>query len=184
LQYHNEHNRVFLFKCYWYDTTNKGIRVDTHHDLVEINSKARLHNVDDVFVFTKQCKQVYYIYTPSFRNDRSRVGWLSVLKTKPRGRVEVVQDGNDESNIGDDVFQLGELVDPYRVALSIDLEEKSNFNVTGNIFIDVDAKELNVVFSSNGLTQVNEDDYKDEIVMEDCDGNDDELIDEKKDNSN
>jgi len=25
LQCHSEHNRVFLFKCYWYDTTNRGI---------------------------------------------------------------------------------------------------------------------------------------------------------------
>jgi hypothetical protein len=56
LQYHSEHNRVFLFKCYWYDTIDKGIRVDSHHDLVEINSKARLHNVNNVFVFTKQCQ--------------------------------------------------------------------------------------------------------------------------------
>jgi hypothetical protein len=28
LQYHSEHNRVFLFKCYWYDTTNRGIIVN------------------------------------------------------------------------------------------------------------------------------------------------------------
>jgi hypothetical protein len=69
LQYHSEQNRVFLFKCYWYDTTDIGIRVDPHFGLVEINSKARLLNVNDVFVFAKQCQQVYYIYTPSFRKD-------------------------------------------------------------------------------------------------------------------
>jgi hypothetical protein len=28
------------------------------------------------------------------------------LKTKPRGRVEVVQDERDDSNVGDDVFQI------------------------------------------------------------------------------
>jgi hypothetical protein len=83
--------------------------------LVKINSKARLHNVNDVFVFAKQCQQVYYTYTRSFRKDRSRVDWLSVLKTKPRGLVEVVQDENDDSNMGDDVFQVSELVEPYRV---------------------------------------------------------------------
>ncbi|XP_073261203.1 uncharacterized protein [Populus alba] len=90
LQYHIEQNKVFLFKCYWYDTTDRGIRVDPHHGLVEINSKARLRNINDVFVFAKQCQQVYYTYTPSFRKDRSRVDWFSILKTKPRGRVEVV----------------------------------------------------------------------------------------------
>jgi hypothetical protein len=56
LQYHNEQNIMFLFKCYWYDTTNRGIRVDPHYGLVEINSKARLRNINDVFVFTKQCQ--------------------------------------------------------------------------------------------------------------------------------
>ena len=56
LQYHNEQNKVFLFKFYWYDTTNKGIIVDPHYDLVKINSKARLCNADNVFVFAKQCQ--------------------------------------------------------------------------------------------------------------------------------
>jgi len=51
LQYHSKQNKVFLFKCYWYDTTNRGIRVDPHYGLVKINSKARLCNVNDVFVF-------------------------------------------------------------------------------------------------------------------------------------
>jgi hypothetical protein len=31
LQYYSKQNTVFLFKCYWYDTTNRGIRVDLHH---------------------------------------------------------------------------------------------------------------------------------------------------------
>jgi hypothetical protein len=53
LQYHSEQDRVFLFKCYWYDTTNRKIKVDPHHNLVEINSKAKLHNVDNVFVLIK-----------------------------------------------------------------------------------------------------------------------------------
>jgi len=55
LQYLSEQNRVFLFKCYRYDTIDRGIRVDPHYDLVEINSKARHRNVNDVFVFAKQC---------------------------------------------------------------------------------------------------------------------------------
>jgi hypothetical protein len=116
LQYHNEQNRVFLFKCYWYDMTDRGIRVDPHYGLVEINSKARLRNINDVFVFAKQCQQVYYTYTPLFKKDRSRVDWLSVLKTKPRGRVEVVQDENEDISMRDEVFQVSEVVEPYRVA--------------------------------------------------------------------
>jgi hypothetical protein len=45
----------FLFKCYWYNTIDRGIRIDIHHGLVEINLKARLLNFDDIFVFAKQC---------------------------------------------------------------------------------------------------------------------------------
>jgi hypothetical protein len=127
LQYHSEQNKVFLFKCYWYDTINREIRVDPHYGLVEINSKVRLRNVNDVFVFAKQCLQIYYTYTPFFRKDRSRVDWLSVLKTKPRGRVKVVQDENENTSVIDKVFQASELVEPYRVVSSIDLEENLNF---------------------------------------------------------
>jgi hypothetical protein len=35
LQYHSKQNRVFLFKCYYYDITNREIRVDSHHGLVK-----------------------------------------------------------------------------------------------------------------------------------------------------
>jgi hypothetical protein len=54
LQYHIEQHIVFLFKCYCNDTTDKEIIVDPHHSL-EINLKARLHNIENVFVFVKQC---------------------------------------------------------------------------------------------------------------------------------
>ena len=47
----------------------------------------------------------------------------------------------------DKVFQVSELVEPYRVAPSIDLEENLNFRVFDDSLVDVDAKELNVVLS-------------------------------------
>ena len=52
--------------------------------------------------------------------------------------------------MGDDVFHDIELVEPYRVAPSIDLEENSNSHVFDNSLVDVDVEELNVVLSSNG----------------------------------
>jgi hypothetical protein len=104
-------------------------------------------------------------YTLSFRKDRSRVDWLSILKTKPGGRVEVVLDENEDTSVGDDVFQVIELVEPYRVAPSINLEENSNVHVFDNSLVNVDADELNVVLSSNGQAQVDEND--DDINIED-----------------
>ena len=100
------------------------------------------------------------------------------MKTKPRGHVEVVQDGNDESNMRDDVFEVNELVDPYQVAPSIDLQENLIFHILKNIFVDVE--ELNVVLSSNGHAQVDEDYDSDEINIKNCDGVDNESIEEEE----
>jgi hypothetical protein len=105
------------------------------------------------------------------------------LKTKLRGRVKVVQDENDESNVRDDVFQVTELVDPYRVAPSIDLEKNSNFRIFDNIFVDVDTKKLNVVLNSSRQEQVDEDDDNNEINIEDCNGVENESIKEEEDYS-
>jgi hypothetical protein len=64
--------------------------------------------VERMFGSTFSASNVHWVVddnsNPSFRKDRSRVDWLSVVKTKHRGRVEVVQDGNDELTMGDDVF--------------------------------------------------------------------------------
>jgi hypothetical protein len=75
------------------------------------------------------------------------------------------------------VFQLDELVDLYRVALSIDLEENLNIE---NTFVDVDVnvEELNDVLRTSGYTKVNKDDNSDEINVEYYDKDDDDEIDE------
>jgi len=94
----------------------------------------------------------------------------------------VVKDENDESNIGDDVFQVTELVDLYQVAPLIDLKETSNFCIFDNIFVDVEIEKLNVVLSSSRQAQVDGDHYNNEINVEDYDGADNESIEEEEDN--
>ena len=108
------------------------------------------------------------------------------MKTKPRSHVEVVQDVNNEVITGDDVFQIDELVDVYRVAPSTNLEENLNFHVAENIFIDVDFEELNDVLKASRHTEVDEDDDIDEHQFneEDYDIRDNDEIEEEKDNSN
>jgi len=81
--------------------------------------------------------------------------------------------------VRDEVFQVSELVEPYRVTPSINLEENSNFHVFDDSLVDVDAKELNVVLSSSGQANVNEDD-DDDIHIEDCDEVDDYSIDDEE----
>ncbi|KAL9361832.1 hypothetical protein Peur_044617 [Populus x canadensis] len=77
---------------------------------------------------------------------------------KLRGRVEVIQDENKGPSVRDEVFQVSELVETYRVAPSIDLEENSIFCVFDDNLIDIDVEELNVVLSSSGQANVDEDD--------------------------
>jgi hypothetical protein len=85
--------------------------------------------------------------------------------------------------VRDEVFQVSELVEPYLVAPSIDLEENLNFHVFDDSLIDVDAEELNVVLSSSRQANIDEDD-DDDIHIEDCDGADDYSIeDEEEENS-
>ena len=74
-----------------------------------------------------------------------------------------------------EIFQVNELVEPYRVAHSIDLEENSNFCVFDDSLVDIDAKELNVVLSSTGQANIDEDDDH----IEDCDEGDDYSIDDE-----
>jgi hypothetical protein len=82
----------------------------------------------------------------------------------------------------DEVFQASELVEPYRVASSIDLEENSNFHVFNDFLVDVDAEELNVVLSStSGKTNVVE---EDDNEIEECNEADfNNLIEDKDENS-
>jgi hypothetical protein len=78
----------------------------------------------------------------------------------------------------DEIFQVSELVEPYRVTPSIDLEEKSNFHVFDDSLVYVDAEELIVVLSSSEQANVDEDD--DDIHIEDCDEGDDYSIDDEE----
>lgn len=105
------------------------------------------------------------------------MSWLFIcIEKQTRGYVDVVRVGNHGSNMGDNIFQLGKLIDLYRVASSIDLEKKSNFHVAENIFVDVE--ELNVVLSSNKHVQVDEDDDINEINTEHYNRVDDKSIEE------
>jgi predicted transcriptional regulator len=82
--------------------------------------------------------------------------------------------------VGDDVFQLDELVDLYRISSFNDLEETSNFRVVENTFVDVDVdvdvEELYNILKTSRHIQVDEDDDNDEINIEDYNEYDDDEI--------
>jgi hypothetical protein len=105
------------------------------------------------------------------------------FKTKPKGCIEVVQDENEDTSVIDEVFQACELVEPYRVAPSIDLEENLNFRVFNDSLVDIDEEELNVVLiSTSGKKNVVE---EDDNEIEECDeANDNNSIEDEDENSN
>jgi hypothetical protein len=80
----------------------------------------------------------------------------------------------------DEVFQASELVKPYRVASSINLEENLNFCVFDDSLVDVDVEELNVVLSSNGLENVDE---EDDNHIKECNEADNNSIEDEDENS-
>jgi hypothetical protein len=82
----------------------------------------------------------------------------------------------------DEVFQASELVEPYRVAPSIDLEENSNFRVFDDNLVDVDVKELNAVLSSTSAVQ-NVDEEDDNHIEERDEADDNNSIEDEDENS-
>ena len=68
-----------------------------------------------ILSFLSNNAKKYIIYTLFFfRNDHNRIDWLSIIESKSRSWVQVVEDGNDKLIRIDDVFQMDKLVDPYR----------------------------------------------------------------------
>ena len=81
----------------------------------------------------------------------------------------------------DEVVQDIEVVKPYRVVPSIDLEENLIFCIFDDSLVDVDAKELNAVLSStSGKENVVE---QDDNHIEDCDEVDNNSIKDEDENS-
>jgi hypothetical protein len=62
------------------------------------------------------------------------------------------------------------------------LEDNSNFHVFDDSLVDVDAEDLNIVLSSSGQANIDEDD--DDIHIEDCDEGDDCSIDDEEEEEN
>jgi hypothetical protein len=82
----------------------------------------------------------------------------------------------------DEVFQASELVEPYRVAPSIDLEENLNFRVFDDSLVDVDVEELNAVLSSTSAVQ-NVDEEDDNHIEERDEADDNNSIEDEDENS-
>lgn len=92
-------NRVFLFKCDWWDISRRtGIHVDKYFTSVNV-SKTWYEN--DPFVLATQARQVFYVNDTKLRGD-----WKVVQRVDPRNMYDVVE--KDEENGNDETYQQEE----------------------------------------------------------------------------
>jgi hypothetical protein len=75
-----------LYSCYWYNTTDRGIRVDLHHGLVEIN------DLEENLIF--------YIAKNIFVDIDVDVDELNGVLSS-NAHTEVDEDNNDKINVED-----------------------------------------------------------------------------------
>lgn len=95
-------NRVFLFKCDWWDVSRRtGIHVDNHFTSVNVS---KTWYKDDPFVLSTQARQVFYVNDTKLRGD-----WKVVQRIDPRNVYDVVEK-EEENTItdSDDAYQQEE----------------------------------------------------------------------------
>ncbi|EOY03404.1 Uncharacterized protein TCM_018424 [Theobroma cacao] len=166
LEYFDMGNKVVLFKCHWFDT-EKGIKVDPLHGLVEIKYNSILAT-NEPFVLVAQAHQVYYRSYPSTKRDQR--DWWAVFKTKARSRFHIHSGGDKENEI-----DFNEEVYQEAVSTSITgtpLEELGDFIVLAS----GDYEEVNLL-----ITDEEDDMQRDEDEEDDMEGDENEDKDEDED---
>ncbi|OMO87017.1 hypothetical protein CCACVL1_09317, partial [Corchorus capsularis] len=119
LEYVRNGNKVVLFKCHWFDMSDRGVRVHPHYGLVEVKHASTLSS-NEPFVLAQQAQQVCYTSYPSKRRERR--DWWAVCKIKARSRFHI------PSNEEDKQF---EKVDGFYQD-----DESTSFNVLPNLELD------------------------------------------------
>ena len=174
-------NRVFMFKCDWWDFGNKntGIKKDGH--LITVNVSRRWY-MDDPFVLATQAEQVFYV------NDiKNGDNWKIVQKTYPRNLYEVPE---KEENDDDEGTILND--EPYQQFDSDNINEIAEFddgNMSPLCRTDVcpDQVDADVILPRTDFVSL-DDTFDDDVVDEEddtiIDYNTDDGTDNEKDGDN
>ncbi|CAH9095555.1 unnamed protein product, partial [Cuscuta epithymum] len=85
--------KVIVFKCEWFEPSNRGTRVHPQYKIVDVNIQYRLRGAD-CYILASQADQVVYVSYPSAKKRVNR--WFSVVQCMPRAFVE--KDGGGDSN--------------------------------------------------------------------------------------
>ncbi|GLU21146.1 hypothetical protein SLE2022_373070 [Rubroshorea leprosula] len=146
---HSGHQEtIILFNCDWYDT-NRGIRVNVEHRIVDVNPRFKL-STGEQFCLTSQAQQVYYTPYPA-TTDRTTRGWLAACKIKSRYLIETSSTSSSEEV--DDIFQDDDPSIMQGSSLAIDLTAYQSLQLCaeGVTEVEVDAN-----------TSEEEEDYREE----------------------
>ncbi|CAH9102617.1 unnamed protein product [Cuscuta europaea] len=112
LEYQNY--KVIVFKCEWFEPSERGTRVHPLYDLVDVNMQYRLCT-SDCYILASQDDQVMYVSYPTAKTRTNR--WLSVIQCVPRAFVEKELVGNsthvDEQPLADVHLSLDALKIQY-----------------------------------------------------------------------
>lgn len=123
LEYFGMGNKVVLFKCHWYDISDRGVKVHPRFGLVEINVRRGL-KTNDPFILARQAQQVYYTIFSSTRKDRC--DWRAVCKIKARSRIniplaEIEVEYNEET--AQDPFQEEIMPFQHDIPIAVELDQ-------------------------------------------------------------
>lgn len=85
-------NQVILFKCDWFDLSNRsGIQID-EHNFTSVNF-SRTWYKNDPFVLACQTKQVFYL-----NDTKLGTNWHVVQRSQPRGNYDVLEEDLESEN--------------------------------------------------------------------------------------
>ncbi|XP_059289913.1 uncharacterized protein LOC132043449 [Lycium ferocissimum] len=171
LEYVDE-NRVFLFKCKWFDLRKKtGMQKDKHFTSICVK---RFWYEHDSFVLATQAKQVFYIDDPKLGEN-----WRIVLKFQDRHLYDVPEKENsetksDESHItNNDVYQDMSLESNLIVNDTVDMLSKLHRDDVEPITLDANVIELDAQ---------TEPEVEVDYIEEDSDQEDDTMVEYISDN--
>ncbi|XP_073147797.1 uncharacterized protein [Henckelia pumila] len=181
LEYYGLRDVIVLFRCHWYDTSDKGVKVH-RLGIVEINNKSKL-NTNDPFLLSSQAQQVYYTVPPTIKQVRNN--WMVVCKVKARGKFEIPLLEEQEENVPPNVesaFQEEEIFTPHPIIIDANIDE---VNIFFNEEDELDSVELEELRRAANDKQVISDGEELEEELEDFESDEEtqEKTDHDTDNS-
>ncbi|KAL8162297.1 hypothetical protein V2J09_013786 [Rumex salicifolius] len=124
-------NRVFAFKCRWFDVGShgRGYKIDDY-GFISVN-KTRSLKTDEVYVLESQVEQAFYVQDPRNKD------WEFVIKAQPRDFYDMPSDDGDQQALDTNAYQQAEVEaiveeqssDPLNINFSLESLATNDFVV-------------------------------------------------------